>query len=99
MFTGSNCQGCHGGENWTISEMFYNPNDPPSMGSGTVNNALKTFDANLNMTGFRWRCTQCRWMQQSMRYGGSNAAALDQIQCILRPVGTFGVSEPEVRDC
>lgn len=31
-----------------------------------------------------------------MRFGGANAAAFDQIQCMLRPVGTFKVSEKDV---
>ena len=28
-----------------------------------------------------------------MRFANGNAAALDQIQCILRPVGTFGKAD------
>jgi hypothetical protein len=31
-----------------------------------------------------------------MRFDSGNAAALDQIQCVLRPVGTFGVAETGV---
>src|SRR6185503_1183617 len=31
-----------------------------------------------------------------MRFNQGNGAKFDQIQCILRPVGTFGVSPPEV---
>jgi mono/diheme cytochrome c family protein len=37
LFTTANCQGCHGGPLWTISQVFYKPD-----ATGVINNKLKT---------------------------------------------------------
>ena len=89
LFQEANCAGCHGGPKWTISKMFYQP-------SVATNTALKSklwavpqyFPKNLlpaeTPANFK------------MRFDSGDPAALDQLLCILRPVGTFGVAEPGV---
>jgi YVTN family beta-propeller protein len=88
LFTDAACNGCHGGPKWTISTVFYDP--LPS-----TNAALKTktwSPAQLN--GFPASLLPATTAAgQVMRFGGSNPAALDQIACVLRPVGTYGVAE------
>jgi hypothetical protein len=93
LYTQANCQGCHSGPKWTISRVFYRP-DP----TGAINNQLKTrsWTAAVQASGF----PSTLWpvatpAAQTMRYGGA-VAANDQMLCALRPVGTYGVSEPEV---
>jgi YVTN family beta-propeller protein len=107
LFAGSlgNCIGCHSGAKWTISKRFYEPSDtinaatadisPLSLSSKTWNVKLNGFPAALfpaadATNGF-------------MRFGAPPGA--EQLQCVLRPVGTIGtivggvpqgVSPPEV---
>jgi DNA-binding beta-propeller fold protein YncE len=83
------CQGCHSGEKWTISKRFYTP------GTAT-NNALKT-TAFAIPSGFPAALLpSTQTANQVLRFGGTNPAALDQIQCAIRPVGTFKVAEDGV---
>lgn len=85
------CQGCHGGAKWTISTRFYTP-------SGATNEALKTTSwdgAALVANGFPAALLPSSDpANQVMRY--AVVAADDQLQCVLRNVGTFGVSPPDV---
>jgi YVTN family beta-propeller protein len=87
---GGVCQGCHGGIKWTISRVFYDP-------SGAGNEALKATSwdaAALIAAGFPAALLPATTPgNQRMRFGN---AANDQLQCIIRPVGTFGVAPPEV---
>jgi hypothetical protein len=81
------CVGCHGGDKWTISSRFYTP----------------AADTNANLIAAAW--TQPAGFpsallpaadQKFMRFQNGNAAAFDQIQCILRPVGTFAKADDVV---
>jgi len=78
------CQGCHGGDKWTISRRFYDPSLPTT-------NTLKT-TAWVPPSGFPASLLPAT-TNRFMRFGGADPANFDQIQCILRPVGTFGVSD------
>ena len=93
IFQEGNCQGCHGGAQWTLSRVFYTP-DPTNL----VNNALKTKSwstvvENANFPTALLPATTPA--NQNMRYNGANGG-LDSIFCSLRPVGTFGVAEANV---
>jgi mono/diheme cytochrome c family protein len=78
------CQGCHGGDKWTISTRFYTP-------SKEQNDALaaKTW---APPSGFPTALLPAA-DQKFMRFGNGNVAAFDQFQCILRPVGTFAKAD------
>ena len=92
LFTQKNCQGCHGGEKWTLSKVFWTP-------SSSANAALnaKSWSSIVNGTGFPGSLLPATTpANQLMRFASGNPAALDQIQCVLRPVGTFGVAESGV---
>jgi mono/diheme cytochrome c family protein len=88
LFTsGGACQGCHGGEKWTISRRFYTP-------STATNAALATTPFAIP-AGFPDALLPAHQPQnQLLRFSGGNAAALDQILCVIRPVDTFNVAEP-----
>ena len=77
------CQGCHGGDKWTISKAFYTP----SLATMT---ALST-KAWAPPSGFPQALLPAA-TNRFMRFPAANAG-LDQIQCMLRPVGTFGVGD------
>jgi DNA-binding beta-propeller fold protein YncE len=82
------CAGCHGGPKWTISKVFYDP--LPATNAALLTKAWTPASLNGFPTSLLPATTAAN---QMMRFGGSNAAALDQILCVLRPVGTFGVAE------
>lgn len=82
----ANCAGCHGGEKWTVSRRFYTP-------SATTNSALNTTPLTLS-PDFPLALLPARvTANQTLRFTGGNAAALDSILCVLRSVGTYNLSE------
>lgn len=94
LFLQGGCQGCHSGDTWTISRVFYTP-EP----TGTLAAQLKTTSwANAATTaGFPASLFPAVTpSMQTMRYNGPTPASFDQITCAIRPVGTYGVAEPEV---
>ncbi len=89
IYLDANCAGCHGGSKWTISKVFYDA----------------SIDTNKKLLAKAWTPPQyfpasllpaATATNRFMRFGGANPAAFDQIQCILRPVGTFKVAEKDV---
>jgi hypothetical protein len=90
LFAGDGgCAGCHGGAKWTISTRFYEPSE-------TTNQALRstTYDgAALVAAGFPAALLPATTGNQVMRSGAGGG---DVMQCLLRPVGTYGVSPADV---
>jgi cytochrome c peroxidase len=83
------CQGCHGGEKWTISRRFYTPS--------TATNAALATTLFTVPNGFPDALLPARDpANRLLRFAGGNAAAFDQILCTIRPVDTFKVAEPGV---
>jgi YVTN family beta-propeller protein len=83
------CQGCHGGEKWTISRRFYTP--------GIATNAALSTTPFVVPPGFPDALLPARDpANRVLRFAGGNAAAFDQILCAIRPVDTFNVAEPGV---
>ena len=98
LFSGAgagNCVGCHSGAKWTISHRFYTPSDTlndssaaPAAGSlskKTWNTALNSFPSSLFPAD---PASATFAADADMRFGLAPAA--EQIQCVLRPVGTIG---------
>jgi hypothetical protein len=77
------CQGCHGGDKWTISRRFYQP-------TAATTGALAS-RAWAQPSGFPASLLPAS-TNRFMRFPQTNGG-LDQIQCILRPVGTFNVAD------
>ncbi len=79
LFTDEGCNGCHGGNDWTISERFYTPsqatNDPTTGTLGTDLYSRGNLPAGLNPPSDTNGSA-------ALRGGGT-------IQCVLRAVGTF----------
>jgi mono/diheme cytochrome c family protein len=86
LFTAEgSCQGCHGGDKWTMSTRFYKP-------SVATTAALKAAVWTAPV-GFPAGLLPAEAGARFMRSDNGNPAAFDSIQCILRPVGTFGVAD------
>lgn len=101
LFSGvgqANCAGCHSGAKWTISRRFYAPGDVPNAATNSpAATSLGNISWNVGLNGFPaalWPITIDPAAGARMRSGAPPAA--EQIQCVLRPVGTFGVSPGEV---
>ncbi len=95
-----NCVACHSGPKWTISKVFYTPGDTPNdafPGTGASSLSETTWNANLNgfpaalfpslASGTTGPLSFLAAGKQDMRSGAP--PAFDQIQCVLRPVGTI----------
>jgi mono/diheme cytochrome c family protein len=83
------CQGCHGGEKWTVSRRFYTPS--------TATNAALATTLFAVPPGFPDALLPARDpANRLLRFAGGNAAAFDQILCAIRPVDTFNVAESGV---
>jgi YVTN family beta-propeller protein len=86
LFESNFCAGCHGGSQWTISNVFFNPSDAnnnPTTGKLVTTTYTLTAAAlkGLNPPGAAGTPTAFRLSPVS--------GATDQINCILRDVGTF----------
>ncbi|MET0285644.1 MAG: hypothetical protein ABW352_14290, partial [Polyangiales bacterium] len=79
------CQGCHGGDKWTVSKLFYKP-------GVAVNAALKTTNF-VVPSGFPINllpATDPRDQKLVLNAGG------ESVQCVERNVQTFNKAEPGV---
>ena len=84
VFEDGSCQGCHSGDKWTISTLFYQPNQ-----ANSAANATKRWTA---PAGFPTELLPASQANAFIRFPAANGG-LDQIQCILRPVGTFAAND------
>lgn len=96
-----NCVGCHGGAKWTVSTLFYTPGDLPNAATmSAAMTSLSNQSWNVALNGFPSAlfpvvAPPANLMTDArMRFGAPPGA--EQIQCALRPVGTFGVSPMDV---
>jgi len=85
VFEDSGCTGCHSGDKWTISTRFY----APSKDTMTAL-AAKSWTPPAGFPATLLPATTPS--NQLMRFPSTNGA-LDSMQCILRPVGTFGAND------
>ncbi len=83
VFEEAACTGCHSGDKWTISTLFYAPSTQATDALATKLWALPP--------GFP-EALRPATQSTFMRFPKTNGA-LDQIQCILRPVGTFAADD------
>jgi DNA-binding beta-propeller fold protein YncE len=93
-----NCIGCHSGSKWTISKVFW---PVGNIANAATNDAAATSLSNISwntaLNGFPaalFPVTTPDATNTRMRFGAPPGA--EQIQCILRPVGTFGISPAAV---
>jgi hypothetical protein len=90
-----NCVACHSGPKWTYSKVFYTPGDVPNDAYGSM--------AAMSLSNVGWLAGYNTFppalfplnphainpaLQGLMRFGAPTA--FEQLQCVLRPVGTIG---------
>jgi hypothetical protein len=94
-FTGNgNCVGCHSGGKWTISKVFYTPGDGPNDAFSTSPHvapslSLLSWNNAVKLNGFPMALFPSTTVQ-TMRSGAP--PSFEQLQCILRTVGTITAS-------
>jgi hypothetical protein len=88
LFDANGCAACHGGTHWTISNVFYTPNEANNKLGGLLSTTEYTrpvgFPEALNPPS-----AGAAMGKATLRFTGLNVAANDQINCVLRDVGTF----------
>ena len=85
LFESKNCAGCHSGDKWTISKVFYAP-------SKVTTDALLV-KAWAAPGGFPASLLPAASGTMRAQVGG---AGNDQLLCMMRNVSTFGLAEPGV---
>ena len=97
LFEQANCAGCHSGDKWTISRLFYTP-----AADNSTNEALRTtsWAADAQASGIPATVLpNISEAMQTMRAPYDQVLAnifYDQLTCVLRDVGTYGVAEADV---
>ncbi len=102
--TQGNCIGCHSGAKWTFSKRFYTPGDVPNDAFASATPTSLSYESwNAPVPGFPAALfPSTTGGKQTMRSGAP--PAFEQLQCVLRPVGTIiangavptGVSDPMI---
>ncbi|HEY0710417.1 MAG TPA: hypothetical protein VGG33_26665, partial [Polyangia bacterium] len=86
LFDNNGCAGCHGTTQWTLARLFYTPSEENNRAGGLLQTTLyrvpPQFPGSLNPPASRGPAP--------LRLAGVNPAN-DQINCVLRDVGTFPV--------
>jgi len=82
LFTANGCNGCHGTDAWTISRLFYTPNQ--------LNNAATT--GLLDTTSYSLGSLPDALNPPAATTGTAFLRGSSTIQCVLRAVGTFPAS-------
>lgn len=89
LFAANNCAACHGTHMWTISRRFWTPDEAHNAGATGSLRAM-TYTAPSAFPSVLNPPSMATGRTASIRFpAGATAAANDQIQCILRAVGTF----------
>jgi hypothetical protein len=103
LFEERGCVGCHGGPNWTLSMRFYTPEQKiivPGEGEQWTTAALldEPWPEPSLLPPAHVLPASLPTVEEPryMRHTGSDAKSFDQILCVLREVGTYGVSPAEV---
>jgi cytochrome c553 len=88
----ANCVGCHSGPKWTISRVFYAPDDnhnDPFGASHTANVSLSATSWNQALNGFPAALFPSSVAANQMDRVGA-PPGFEQLGCAVRPVGTIG---------
>jgi YVTN family beta-propeller protein len=88
LFEANGCAGCHGGSQWTIASVFYTPNEENNRVDGLLRTTFYTRPA-LFPEALNPPTAGVAMGTAPLRFNGANPAANDQINCVLRDVGTF----------
>ncbi|MDP3275812.1 MAG: beta-propeller fold lactonase family protein [Deltaproteobacteria bacterium] len=89
LFESNNCGGCHGGPLWTTARRFWTPNETNNAAAGLLR--MQTY---MGFAGGNSVLNPASAMAPAaLRFSNADSAivaANDQINCVLRHVGTIG---------
>jgi YVTN family beta-propeller protein len=88
LFEANGCAGCHGTSQWTIASVFYTPNEENNRADGLLRTTFYMRPA-LFPEALNPPTAGPALGRAPLRFAGLNPAANDQINCVLRDVGTF----------
>ena len=88
LFETNGCAGCHGGSHWTIASVFYTPNEENNKADGLLRSTFYTRPA-LFPEALNPPSAGAAMGKAPLRFTGANPGANDQLNCVLRDVGTF----------
>lgn len=89
-----NCVGCHSGPKWTISHLFFTPGDVPNAATADpATTSLSNTSWNSNLNGFPAALFPVDAANLGSAFMRIGAGGNEVMQCDLRPVGTFGISD------
>lgn len=90
LFLSGNCDRCHGGAGWTVSNRFYTPSTAQNT---TLNTAVFTKPAAWPASYTFHSTTQIAAQPITAEVAPNNVTAIGppQLACAIRAVGTFGV--------
>jgi DNA-binding beta-propeller fold protein YncE len=95
LFGERGCAGCHGGPNWTLSERFYEPGalmmNALAIRPWPTDPSLLPPEAVLPVLDVDQPRTMRAWGPAILP-----DSKFDQILCVLREVGTYGISAPDI---
>lgn len=106
VFEAAKCQGCHSGDLWTISKVFYTPD-------GDVTPGVPSTDTNAALNTASWKTdvetaavpigilpaedlTDGNILTMRSTAGTGNKGGFDSLMCLLRHVNTYGKAEAGV---
>jgi YVTN family beta-propeller protein len=85
-----NCVACHSGPKWTVSKVFYTPGNVPNDAFGsTASTSLSDTSWNANLNGFPAALFPSTAANAKTFMRSGAPLTFEQLQCILRPVGTI----------
>lgn len=95
-----NCIGCHAGAKWTISRVFWPVGNDANAATADASPAsLSNVDWNVALNGFPqalWPVNPAANPLPPTRMRAGAPPGAEQMQCILRPVGTFNTAPAAV---
>jgi len=90
LFASATCSGCHSGEKWTISSVFYTPGNVPNDAFGSAAaTSLSNVSWNANLNGFPPSLFPSAVASGKTDMRSGAPTGFEQLQCVLRPVGTI----------
>jgi YVTN family beta-propeller protein len=93
LFEANRCAACHGGSHWTASQLFYTPGEDNNGAQGLLRTTRYTLPANFPVTLNPPAAAAGAGGRATLRFSASTDPAViagnDQINCVLRDVGTY----------
>lgn len=93
LFEANNCAACHGSSHWTTSRVFYAPNETNNAIAGLLRDPARSYTLPAGFPSSLNPPANNASRKATLRFADvATAGANDQLNCVLRDVGTFGTA-------